>query len=76
MTEEGRRFLSSRPTTSTPADPCNPDPCGSFAKCIKRGKVAACRCQEGYEGNPFTGCRRGPECKINSDCTQGVGYST
>ena len=38
-------------------DPC-PGACGAFAECEVINHNAVCRCQQGYEGDPFTGCRR------------------
>ena len=38
-------------------DPC-PGACGFGAECSVIMHNAVCRCQPGYEGDPFTGCRR------------------
>ena len=38
-------------------DPC-PGACGPYAECEVINHNAVCRCQQGYEGDPFTGCRR------------------
>ena len=38
-------------------DPC-PGACGPAAECEVINHNAVCRCQQGYEGDPFTGCRR------------------
>ena len=38
-------------------DPC-PGACGPSAECEVINHNAVCRCQQGYEGDPFTGCRR------------------
>ena len=38
-------------------DPC-PGACGPFAECEVINHNAVCRCQQGYQGDPFTGCRR------------------
>ena len=38
-------------------DPC-PGACGSYAECEVINHNAVCRCQQGYEGDPFVGCRR------------------
>ena len=38
-------------------DPC-PGACGSGAECSVIMHNAICRCQAGFEGDPFTGCRR------------------
>ena len=38
-------------------DPC-PGACGPAAECEVINHKAVCRCQQGYEGDPFTGCRR------------------
>ena len=38
-------------------DPC-PGACGAYAECEVINHNAVCRCQQGYEGDPFVGCRR------------------
>ena len=38
-------------------DPC-PGACGFNAECSVIMHNAVCRCQAGYEGDPFSGCRR------------------
>ena len=38
-------------------DPC-PGACGVYAECEVINHNAICRCQQGYEGDPFRGCRR------------------
>ena len=38
-------------------DPC-PGACGAYAECEVINHNAVCRCQQGYEGDPFSGCRR------------------
>ena len=38
-------------------DPC-PGACGFSAECSVIMHNAVCRCQPGYQGDPFTGCRR------------------
>ena len=38
-------------------DPC-PGACAAGAECTVIMHNAVCRCQQGYEGDPFTGCRR------------------
>ncbi|KAJ4432717.1 hypothetical protein ANN_21354 [Periplaneta americana] len=55
------------PTPPTPAaDPCNPSPCGSNARCRVENSFAICECLPEYHGNPYEGCR--PECLVSSDC--------
>lgn len=39
-------------------DPCSNFKCGSNANCLTRSFRAACACRSGYEGDPYTGCRR------------------
>ncbi len=39
-------------------DPCSNFRCGSNAQCLTRSFRAACTCRTGYEGDPYTGCRR------------------
>lgn len=54
------------PTISTPTDPCNPSPCGSYSQCRNINDTPACSCLEGHIGRaPY--CR--PECIINTDCS-------
>jgi len=48
-------------------DPCNPSPCGANAECIPTGETATCRCPAGYQGDPFTFCKKG-ECEFDHDC--------
>jgi len=48
-------------------DPCNPNPCGPNAECIPNGDTANCRCPSGYQGDPFTFCKKG-ECEFDHDC--------
>lgn len=50
----------------TPAQPCQPSPCGLNAQCLEQNGVGACQCLPEYFGNPYDGCR--PECVLNSDC--------
>ena len=38
-------------------DSC-PGACGTHAECSVIKHNAVCRCQQGYEGDPFSGCRR------------------
>ena len=38
-------------------DPC-PGACGAYAECSVIKHNAVCRCQQGYEGDPFSSCRR------------------
>ena len=38
-------------------DPC-PGACGAYAECSVNKHNAVCRCQQGYEGDPFSSCRR------------------
>ena len=49
-----------------PKLPCQPNPCGSNARCTPSDGSAVCTCLEGYRGNPYTQCR--PECIVSSDC--------
>lgn len=39
-------------------DPCANFNCGSNANCLLRSFRAVCGCRAGYEGDPYTGCRR------------------
>nr|CAH0107401.1 unnamed protein product [Daphnia galeata] len=48
-------------------DPCSNFRCGSNANCLTRSFRAACACRAGYEGDPYTGCRRS-ECVENTEC--------
>lgn len=59
-------------TERTPViiDPCFPSPCGSNADCIDRNGVGACTCLAGFQGDPYSGCRR--ECDTNPDCAPGL----
>lgn len=47
--------------------PCDPSPCGANAICHQRDGAGSCTCLEGYQGNPYEGCR--PECVLSSDCS-------
>lgn len=38
-------------------DPCV-GTCGSNAECAVVNHIPACSCVRGYEGDPFTGCKR------------------
>ena len=49
------------------------DPCGANAVCFPQSHVANCRCNEGFEGDPFVGCiaigcRTDPECPLDRAC--------
>lgn len=39
-------------------NPCSSFSCGSNAECTARSFRAVCTCRTGYEGDPYTGCRR------------------
>lgn len=39
-------------------NPCSSFSCGSNAECLTRSFRAVCQCRSGYEGDPYTGCRR------------------
>lgn len=49
------------------SDPCSGFSCGSNAQCLTRSFRAVCQCRSGYEGDPYTGCRRS-ECVENAEC--------
>ena len=49
-----------------PKDPCNPDLCGSNAKCSVQSGKTICSCIQNYQGDPLIGCK--PECLLNQDC--------
>ena len=40
------------------SDPCSGFICGSNAQCFTRSFRVVCQCRSGYEGDPYTGCRR------------------
>ena len=49
------------------------DPCALTARCYAENHVAACRCPEGMQGDPFTrcepiGCRSDSECAMTQRC--------
>lgn len=52
----GSSFTSSSSTFGD--DPCANFNCGSNANCLLRSFRAVCACRAGYEGDPYTGCRR------------------
>lgn len=54
-------------TAEPPSNPCQPSPCGVNAECRQRDGAGACTCIEGYQGNPYEGCR--PECVLSADCS-------
>lgn len=45
-------------------NPCN---CGTQADCVVQNHHPICSCLEGFEGNPYRGCRT-IGCKSNSEC--------
>jgi len=49
-----------------PKHPCQPSPCGPYAKCTAVGDQAQCSCLAEYIGTP-PNCR--PECVTNSECS-------
>lgn len=49
-----------------PKLPCQPNPCGSNARCTPSDNGAVCTCLKGFIGNPYIQCR--PECVVSSDC--------
>ena len=59
---------AARRITTIPINVCNPTPCGQNAVCINKQRAAACRCIDGFIGDPYTVCRRKPECVVHSDC--------
>ena len=59
---------ATRRITTIAVDVCNPTPCGQNAVCINKQRAAACRCIDGFIGDPYTVCRRKPECVVHSDC--------
>ncbi|KAK4014726.1 neurogenic locus notch homolog protein 1 [Daphnia magna] len=61
----GSSFTSSSSTFGD--DPCANFNCGSNANCLLRSFRAVCACRAGYEGDPYTGCRRS-ECVENNEC--------
>ena len=38
--------------------------CGASAKCEVINNNAVCRCQQGFEGDPYEGCQRGGEYNV------------
>merc|ERR1712137_1196158 len=59
--------LSSGGFSSSSDDLCSGFTCGSNANCLIRSSRAVCSCRGGFEGDPYTGCRRS-ECIENVDC--------
>lgn len=53
-------------TSSLPANPCVPSPCGPYSHCRNTAGYPSCSCLENYIGIP-PNCR--PECVINADCS-------
>lgn len=53
-------------TSSVPANPCVPSPCGPYSQCRNTAGYPSCSCLENYIGMP-PNCR--PECVINADCS-------
>lgn len=50
-------------------DPCLlGSPCASNAECYGEAHRAACRCPNGYSGNPLDRCER-VECRVDGDCS-------
>ncbi|KAG8232833.1 hypothetical protein J437_LFUL013159, partial [Ladona fulva] len=60
-------MVASTERTPVVSDPCFPSPCGNNAICREFNGAGACSCLPGFEGDPYTGCRR--ECETNKDCT-------
>lgn len=49
------------------------DPCGANVQCFPQTHQANCRCNEGFDGDPFQGCiaigcRTDPECSLDRAC--------
>lgn len=67
--------IAEAPTTqrSQVTSPCVPSPCGTNAECRERNGAGACYCLEGFEGNPYEGCKR--ECDTNDDCNSHLACS-
>ncbi|XP_022904531.2 neurogenic locus notch homolog protein 1 isoform X1 [Onthophagus taurus] len=66
----GDPFVRCRPFTKE--DLCEPNPCGSNAKCTpgydrSNNERPVCTCPVGYVGNPLTSCTPG-ECTDDSQC--------
>ncbi|KAK5638840.1 hypothetical protein RI129_013135 [Pyrocoelia pectoralis] len=66
----GDPFTRCRPFTKE--DLCDPNPCGSNAKCQPgydryNQERPVCTCHPGYIGDPITGCIRG-ECADDNEC--------
>uniref|UniRef100_A0A8D8VM32 Neurogenic locus Notch protein n=1 Tax=Cacopsylla melanoneura TaxID=428564 RepID=A0A8D8VM32_9HEMI len=56
------------PVADLPANPCDPNPCGPYSKClISSSGYAVCSCLDGYRGSP-PACK--PECVISAECAQ------
>lgn len=59
--------FSSGGFSSNSDDLCSGFSCGSNANCLIRSSRAVCSCRSGFEGDPYTSCRRS-ECLDNVDC--------
>lgn len=61
-------FPALPPIADLPSNPCDPNPCGPYSKCLigSGGTQAVCSCLSGYRGSP-PACK--PECVISSECT-------
>jgi hypothetical protein len=55
-------------------DPC-PGACGAYAECSVIKHNAVCRCQQGYEGDPFSSCRRVTTSKYSTVNCYGMGLA-
>lgn len=62
----GAGFNRQTPSASS-SDLCASFSCGSNADCVSRSNRPVCSCRSGFEGDPYTGCRRA-ECLENAEC--------
>lgn len=60
-------FSSSSSSSSFNDNPCSSFSCGSNADCTQRSFRAVCTCRSGYEGDPYSNCRRS-ECVGKFSC--------